>query len=475
MNKLLMKTLLSLCALATGFGVAAETAFDLEALPHKNLQLPTGEVWTLVEYNGHSWRMVKPEILSGSNATNPEVCLEGKFAALEAPATLHILGQSGAVLVTDEELWKLAKTLKTNNNVWICGTLRPSSKGVELVAAGLAKLSRDVERFQNKRDRLLKQEDSARLLELAQEIDQSAKSPAVEFDAFDQLVALYQEIVPTALELEAKKLTPTDADGTFELAVKYRDLNKNLPKFREWLHRCLAINPNHPRGIALAQEEKWQQFRDKGWLAEVEIQKILDDEKHAREQAEKNKLIALEMEQEALKAAIAERPALLRRDQLSLRAETEESRITAIAALGVNLQKALDAEYAAQTVEMLAQLDEEQAVAAISQATQNKRADIRQAACLALAWRLTWQPQPAEGALTQALQHETAPENIRAIAPELTRLCQPQPKVAQRILIGALVVNKTAANELIESLKKSTQQKFNTQTEWEAWWNMNKE
>ncbi len=470
-----------LMLLAGSAAQASNAPVDPEALQRLKYTGPNGVQVTVLRYADQNWTEVDPNsAMAAKDTYYKEVCFEGKFESYW-DLGLKLTGVDGKLLFEDKAKRKSAPDMKPLDNVWVCGTLQPSKTGAgqDLMVYDVFKLPPDAQRFQNKFDTYERNKDVQGLVDLGLRIEQNIKSSRngnLGFIGHEGLLQLRDKAWGLAIGTKEKDLRAGDANGSYDIALMYRDLLKRNSNYRTWVLKTLEINPDHGNAGKDAEHvfgmirvgDKWFSKSDYDMLQKKQ-------EESTREMAERMK------KQDAERAIrrnqeIAERTTRLLDFQAALRTSDAKGRDGAIESLGEEIKKSLDLGFALAGVDILTNMNEAAAImSGLDSASKSEFIEVRQLVYSSLAWRAAQNDvnsQVAYDVLAAALKTEKMKEAAQTAS---TALVENGGKEAIKTLIAALDSNDTGVCEaLMGGLKNLTQKQFLKKEEWRAWWAENK-
>jgi hypothetical protein len=474
-------------ALLVASGLAHAESINVDELPHNIIQLPNGARAEVILFHGVNFRSVGPEILTGNNDSDPDICFEAKYDSIQGDK-VKLFGLQGTLLVEDRELLRSSSEFKRADNVWFCGSLHKTKdgKGVELVVSDMQKQLPDLERYSKRIQRFEKRFNDAAMtreerlviaesaIDLGHRIDQDMKQTINNFGDYDKLGALRDKAYDVGLENKEKALKPDDADGWFALGEQWKELRRKMPRYRVCILKCLEIDPEHARATRVAQDQFEMVKFDGKWQRKEDVDDIQKSKKEEQARIEVANKVRLEKEAKDRERAVTERPALLNGAQIALCSADPKRRDGAIRSLGESIQNTIDPGFGEEGVDILANLNDPAAVfPGLDLAIKNKAAQVRKAAFEALSFRgsIKEDQQIALGVIGDALKTEKEVEPAKAGIEGLVAIGKPG--------LGPLVASLSnpeakVRDEIIDALKTATKQTLSTKEAWEDWYLKNK-
>jgi hypothetical protein len=426
--------------------------------------------------------VVDPAALSGLNAEDPDVCFEAKYDGLVPPNKVRIRGlpvsptadgKPWASIVLDERLKRVVGDIKPGDNVWLCGTLRRAARGVDFLAAAVHKMPPDLRRFEQIIERLRKEGNGDKLVDLGHKIKLQLKEDIHNINDMDKLEALSLKSYELGLDLKEKALKPDDIDGRYTLAMQWRDYTRKQARFRDLIQRVLELDPNHPRAVRIAMEEwGWDKFRGR-MMPKSQIEEIQRREEEERKHVAAAEKAAREAKERDLQQAAQDRPFRLVSFQAQLRTSDMPARAAALRAAGEAIQSSPDLAFVDAALDVLVNLPDPAVADALAAAAQSGQADVRQRVYQALIWRGSHKEQTFLDVLGIALAAE---KESAAARNAVAALAVVGGKPAAAVLMSALANPSSAVqDEVMEGLKTVTKQALSGKKEWEDWWAKNRD
>ena len=232
---------------------------------------PTVSAPKLCAITAFPYRVVNPEILTGNDDSDPDVCFEAKFDSVVQPNLVKLFGQAGTVIVESRETLKAAAAYKRSDNVWFCGSLRKAKggKGLEFVVVEMQRQLDDLDRYAKKVARLEKKLTEPNLaredrmviaesaIDLGRRIEGDIKSSNLpDFSQVEKISALRDKAYGVGLENKEKAIKADDADAFFELGeqwMEYRHKAQDFPPPRA--ERSPRAGPRPPARLTRGQRE----------------------------------------------------------------------------------------------------------------------------------------------------------------------------------------------------------------------------
>jgi hypothetical protein len=479
---------LSAFAICTLLSSARAENVNVDELEHSIISLPNGQRAEVVRFNGIPYRVVNPEILTGNDDSDPDVCFEAKFDSVVQPNRVKLFGQAGTLIVESRESLRTAATYKRSDNIWFCGSLRKAKggKGLEFQVVELQKQPDDLERYAKRvarlekklSDQTLSREDRMVIaessIELGRRIENEIKSASLpDFSQMEKIAALRDKAYGVGLDSKEKALKADDADAFFELGEQWMEYRHKAQDFRRLVLKCLSLDPDHARASRVA-EEKFNMVKYEGkWLRREDMEDIekakLEDVKKL-EAAKKAQAERFKADQER---EIADRPGKLMKLQMALCTNDPKYRDGALESLGQEIKRSLDPAFGLQAIEVLANLRDSGAVSGLSLAGGSQWPAVRRQAYEALAWRSTMKDDQelALRVMSDALKVEKDEPTAKA---GIEALVSTKSKPALGPLVAALATSDaTVRGDLIKGLNDATSQNLSTKDEWEKWWQAN--
>lgn len=481
LKKCWIATLFALCASSALH--AATAPLNVEELLHTTYLGPNRIPIVIVRYADQNWTEIDPAALALKMDTLPkDVCFEGKFESFPEPLRLKLSGVDGRIVFEDLARRKQAPDMKALDNVWVCGTIRPTkdNRGHEVVIFEAAKLLPDHQRFENKLLTLEREHNAAELILLGNKIDQcmrnSKNSNGFGLSSYDKLGVLRDKAWTVAVAMKEKDLKPNDANACFDIAIQYRDLLKRMPLFRTWVLKTLKIDPDHSNAGREAERTFNMIHVGDEWMSRPDFEaRQKDNDKKFKDQEERDKALALERSARRAQE-IAQRTVRLLNFQAALRTGDPDGRVGAIKSLGEEVQNSLDLGFSLVAVDILTNMNDPAAIVfGMDFASKSEFVEVRQLVYESLAWRAGQNDvnsETAYAALASALKTEKAKEPAQAASAALVATGG---KAAVATLIAGLDSNESGVCEaLIDGLKKLTHVQLQKKEEWISWWNENK-
>ncbi|HYG76972.1 MAG TPA: hypothetical protein VEK08_18345 [Planctomycetota bacterium] len=465
---------------------ADDQRVNIDALPHKTIELPNGSKAEVINHGDHWWRSVKVAVLSGNDAQDPDVCFEAKYDSIVPPDKLKLFGiniaptpndpqRQWASIIVDDKLKRRAQSdYKRGDNIWICGTLKRSytGRGVDLHAVDILRLPKDTQRYEMRIAALEKKGDFEALIELGQEIYAQTKADVRDLTEFDRLEVLSKRAYEIGLTLKEKSVRADDADAFYALALQWNERDFKRGKYRQLVEKTLKINPDHPQASRDAEKFGLKKF-EQAWRTEDEIARIQEERAKAKEVQAKNLQQQEELKRSELARALQQRPELLIRRQTDLRSGDPKTVEQALTVFGEAIQRSPDAGFGKEGIDILANLDAKIAVSsALGLAAKSEVPEVRQRVLEALAIRGVQQEAQAFSVLSAALQAE---RELTVAKSGVGALVAVSSKDAVDVLIASLgTPDKQIRDEFVDTLKTVTRQNFSSRDEWDNWWKANK-
>ena len=468
---------------------SAETV-NVDELEHAIISLPNGQRAEVVRYNGIPYRVVNPEILTGKDDSDPDVCFEAKFDSVIQPNQVKLFGTQGTLIVENRDALRVASGFKRSDNVWFCGSLRKNKagNGLEFQVVDMQKQLEDLDRYAKKITRLEKKLSEANMsredrmviaesaIDLGRRIEADIKNSNLpDFSQFDRIGGLRDKAYEVGLDNKEKAIKPDDADAFFELGEQWMEYRHKAQNFRRLVLKCLSLDPDHLRASRVA-DEKFGLVKFEGkWLRKEDVEDIEKGKQADQaklEEARKAQAARFKAEQER---AVAERPALLMKLQAALCTNDPKKRDGALETLGNAIHESLDPGFGVQAVDILANLQDHSAVyPGLDLAIQSQWSEVRRQAYEALAWRSSAVKDDQDTALKLMIGALQKEKNLPAAEAGIDALLAAGSNPALGALVAALSTNEAPVRQkIIAGLNTAKRQNLSTREEWEKWWQVN--
>jgi hypothetical protein len=430
---------------------------------------------TLVKYHGEYFNKVPLSSLEKPQWKNRQVCVEGKFdqvqGVLENDHILRIWGSEINFLYPKE---KGMPGLIRGDNIWVGGFAEgePGKEALRVRVSGIAKLPNDMELFKQRFAAYSKKGEWRELITLGDWVGTVGKlAPSLsDQDAYRRK---QRQAYRKALEVWADQLAVDDAEGQYLIAVKYIDLLDDSISTQRHLLKCLKIDPTHRAAQEKLQRYGYVQYENE-WMTVAEMERRLKKtpppETITEPGTETGKTPVVDVGVPGTTGSERLTPAALAVEKNRIRQEALAGTKPEIDVLVETAGKVKDPELALYLMRQLALKPEERALDGIATLRTLGQEEVAKTSLEILVWR------PDKRAYEDFVASLAKEVNANVLRYGLSLLAQAEPRRSYPGLIKLLdSENAGTRDEVQQSLRKLTGERFEKVPEWRAWWENRKD